>query len=71
LVTAGLAIKQNAPSWSGDDVCYFLTEKGKQVALETMPEPEPKKKLTRSQQNYQDYLHSECCETFAEYMGFA
>lgn len=26
-------------------------------------------KLTRSQQRYQDYLHSEVCESFAEWLG--
>ena len=28
------------------------------------------RKLTQSQQNYQDYLRSDCCETFTEWMGF-
>lgn len=27
------------------------------------------RKMTRSQKRYQDYLHSECSETFAEYIG--
>lgn len=30
----------------------------------------PVRKPTRSQKNYQDYLRSECNETFAEWMGF-
>lgn len=71
LVIGGLAISALAPSWSGDDVIYYLTEKGKQVAKDNMPTPEPEKKLTRSQKNYQDFLRSECDETFAEWMGFA
>ena len=29
------------------------------------------RKLSRSQQNYRDYLKSECSESFAEFMGFA
>jgi len=29
------------------------------------------RKMTRSQQNYQDYLSSECCESFAEWVGFS
>lgn len=28
------------------------------------------RKMTRSQQNYQDYLRSECVESFSEWMGF-
>jgi len=70
LVNAGLAISHKPPSWSGDTALYTLTDEGKKVAAETMPKPEPKKELTRSQQNYQDYLNSESCDTFAEYMGF-
>ena len=71
LVIGGLAIRVPAPSWSGDDVIYHLTDKGKQVAKDNMPIPEPVKKLTRSQKNYQDFLRSECSESFAEWMGFA
>jgi len=63
LVAGGLAEKRNAPSWSGCDVIYHLTERGKQAATASMPKPEPKRKLTRSQQKYQDYLNSECCES--------
>ena len=29
------------------------------------------RKMTRSQKNYQEYLRYDCCETFAEWMGFA
>ncbi len=45
LVKGGLAIKKAAPSWSGDDVIFSLTEAGKHVALSTMPKPT---QLTRS-----------------------
>ena len=31
LVEAGYANKQPAPSWSGDDVIYTLTQKGKDL----------------------------------------
>lgn len=70
LVVMGLAIRRDAPKWAGNTWSYHLTEEGRKVAYDTLPEPEPIKKLTRSQQNYQDYLHSECSETFAEWMGF-
>ena len=68
LVDLGLATTHKAPDWSGDDVIYRLTSEGVEVAKASMPRP---KKLTRSQQNYQDYLHCECDESFAEWMGFA
>jgi hypothetical protein len=67
LVDMGLAKSHKPPSWSGDTAQYSLTDEGKKVASETMPKP---KKLTRGQKNYQDYLRSDCCETFAEWMGF-
>jgi len=31
LVKGGYAVKQNAPSWMGDDVIYRLTETGKEL----------------------------------------
>ena len=31
LVKEGYATKQNAPTWMGDDVVYFLTDKGKEA----------------------------------------
>ena len=73
LVKAGLAISHEPPSWSGDTACYTLTKKGKQIAKDLMPKPEPAKKLTRGQQNYQDYLDSayfEAGDSFAVFMGF-
>ena len=71
LVAGGLAVMRIAPEWSGDDVTYHLTDEGKRVALMEMPKPDPVKKLTRSQKNYQDFLRSECSESFGEWMGFA
>jgi len=29
------------------------------------------RKMSRSQQRYQNYLRADCCETFAEWMGFS
>lgn len=62
LVNMGLATKQNAPSWSGDDVCYSLTDEGKWIAKDTMP---VSPKLTRGQKRYERYLeYSDCFDSF-------
>ncbi|MBF0035882.1 hypothetical protein HAX39_25435 [Citrobacter freundii] len=62
LVKNGLAKAGKAPEWSCGDVVYQVTEAGKTVAISALPEP---KKRTR----YDEYLHSEVCESFAEWLG--
>ena len=62
LVANGLAKAGKAPEWSCGDVVYQVTEAGKTVAISALPEP---KKRTR----YDEYLHSEVCESFAEWLG--
>lgn len=62
LVSNGLAKAGKAPEWSCGDVIYQVTEAGKAVAISALPEP---KKRTR----YDEYLHSEVCESFAEWLG--
>lgn len=62
LVANGLAKAGKAPEWSCGDVVYQVTESGKTVAISALPEP---KKRTR----YDEYLHSEVCESFAEWLG--
>lgn len=62
LVVNGLAKTRKAPEWSCGDVVYQVTEAGKTVAMAALPEP---KKRTR----YDEYLHSEVCESFAEWLG--
>jgi hypothetical protein len=37
--------------------------------LETFNNKPPVKKITRSQRRYQEYLHSECSESFSEWLG--
>lgn len=37
--------------------------------LDTFNHNPPIKKITRSQRRYQEYLRSECSETFAEWLG--
>jgi len=54
----------NVKMFGGDD--YFtVTETGKQAAVEHSPAPP---KLTRSQQNYQDWLNYDSSLSFIEYM---
>lgn len=70
LVGLGLAYGNKAPSWSGDDVVFCLTDDGKKIAIEEFERRKPPvKKLTRGQQTYQDYLHSDGWDSFAHYIG--
>jgi hypothetical protein len=62
LVKHGLAKANKAPDWSCGDVVYQVTEAGKSLAISALPEP---KIRTR----YDEYLHSEVCESFAEWLG--
>lgn len=62
LIAAGMASATPAPSWSCGDVIYQVTDAGKAVAIAALPEP---KKATR----YNDYLNSEVCESFGEWLG--
>lgn len=47
--------------WGGGE-CFYVTDKGKELALKNLP-PAPKR--TR----YRKYLSSECDESFAEWLG--
>ena len=63
LVAAGLMSSRTAPSFCAeDDVVYHVTEAGRELAIAALPPP---KKRTR----YDDYLRSEVCESFAEWLG--
>ena len=62
LVVNGLATSGKAPEWSCGDVVYQVTEAGKTIAMSALPEP---KKRTR----YDEYLRSEVCESFGEWLG--
>lgn len=62
LVKHGLARASKAPEWSCGDTVYQVTETGKSIAISALPEP---KKPTR----YDDYRHSEVCESFGEWLG--
>lgn len=62
LVSDGLATSRPAPDFVGGGTLYHVTEKGEATAISALPEM---KKRTR----YDDYLHSEVCESFGEWLG--
>lgn len=62
LVFDGFAISRPAPEFAGGGTLYHVTEKGEAAAISALPEP---KKRTR----YDEYLHSEVCESFSEWLG--
>ncbi|HHT8254510.1 TPA: hypothetical protein ACT2TP_000659 [Enterobacter hormaechei] len=62
MVSEGLATSRPAPDHVGGGTLYHVTEKGEAAAISALPEP---KKRTR----YDEYLHSEVCESFAEWLG--
>ncbi|WP_140921036.1 hypothetical protein [Limnobaculum xujianqingii] len=66
LVTHGYATVQKAPAFTSGGVTYHCTERGRIAAICAIPEPE---KLTGGKQKYNEYLRSECCESFAEWLG--
>ncbi|HHL9592723.1 TPA: hypothetical protein ACQ98W_002918 [Citrobacter braakii] len=61
LVSDGFATSRPAPDFVGGGTLYHVTEKGEATAISALPEP---KKRTR----YDDYLHSEVCESFGEWL---
>jgi hypothetical protein len=55
-----------APSFVGDgDRVFYVTDKGKSVAIETRPKPP---KMSRSKQRYQRYLEwNDCFDSFLDF----
>lgn len=70
LVDGGYATSSKPVKWMDGEVIFKLTRAGIRAATEMLPEPEPVKKLTRSQNNYSDYLDADSGLTFAEHMGW-
>ncbi|EAA6139654.1 hypothetical protein DUU50_12070 [Salmonella enterica subsp. enterica serovar Corvallis] len=62
LVADGCATSRPAPDFVGGGTIYHVTDKGEAKAISALPEP---KKRTR----YDDYRHSEVCESFGEWLG--
>ncbi|WP_317179162.1 hypothetical protein [Lelliottia amnigena] len=62
LVKQGMATTAKAPEWSCGEVVYQVTEAGRVAAICALPEPQ---KRTR----YDDYRHSEVCESFGKWLG--
>lgn len=70
LVADGLMKNCGSSAITGGDDCFVVTAQGIDYVALNSPVKPPPPKLTRSQQNYQRYLDSECDFSFAEWMGF-
>ena len=65
LVDAGyMAVRKSHPLAGGDD-CFWVTEAGKLAAVANSPAPP---KLSRSQQNYRNFLDYDSSLSFIEYL---
>lgn len=63
LEAAGLMARTKRPAFVEQDAIFFCaTEEGKVLAISELPQP---RKLTR----YQQFMDSDCGNTFAEYLG--
>ena len=58
LVEMGMMRRQAGNQLTGGDDAFFVTDAGKQAALDAMP------KLTRGQKRYRDWLNADSGETF-------
>lgn len=67
LEVAGLMQRLRTPSFlDSSDIVFAVTDAGREVAVASLPEPEPPRKRTR----YEEYRDvSECCDSFAEFLG--
>jgi hypothetical protein len=65
LVSAGLMTVRPGNALSGGDDVFHVTDAGKAAVVQHSPAPP---KLTRSQQNYQDWLNYDSGLSFIEYM---
>jgi hypothetical protein len=65
LVNAGFMTVRSGNALSGGDDVFRVTDAGKAAVVEHSPAPP---KLTRSQQNYQDWLNYDSSLSFIEYM---
>lgn len=65
LVNAGWATHRNMGEISGEMDTFWLTQPGIDYVLSRKPQP---KKLTRSQQRYQDFLDADCGMRFGEWL---
>lgn len=62
LEAAGLMVRGHVPGFlPGSSIVFYTTEAGRVLAITSLPAP---KKRTR----YQEYRHSECMESFGEWL---
>lgn len=68
LVRAGHMTACVAPAMWGSGIVYVVTDAGRQIAINSLPEP---KKLSRSKAKYQDFLDSDGWggDDFASFLG--
>lgn len=63
LVAGGLMERRRSPAFLGKgDIVFSVTDAGKACAIERLP-PEPKRT------KYGEYLHADCFDSFADYLG--
>jgi hypothetical protein len=63
LEAMGLMVRRAAPAFCDpDDILFLVTDAGRTLALDLLPPPP---KYSR----YEEYLRSEVCESFAEWLG--
>jgi hypothetical protein len=70
LTAAGSMQEHAASAITGGSPWFSVTRKGIDEVALSSPVPPPPPKLTRSQLRYRQYLRSECCESFGEWLKF-
>ena len=65
MVKCGWMVDHGPQSIAGGMHCFSVTDFGRMKMLEASPNPP---KVSRSRQRYLDYLHTECGESFGEYL---
>lgn len=69
LVAEGLMTERPGSVISGGSPIFLVTRAGIDFVALNSPKRPPEPKLTRSQQRYRDWRHSESGLTFAEWLG--
>jgi hypothetical protein len=65
MVTEGLLVRHEPSQVFGNDYCFIVTPVGSEYVLVNSPKPP---KLTRSQQNYKDFLSADSGMPFGEWI---
>lgn len=70
LVAMGLMSNDGPRQLCGGSSVFHVTQEGIEAMRAQSPAPPPPKKLTRSQQRYDEYVKADSGLTFKEWMGF-